>query len=74
MPLLLTKKFWKTKIFLSLDCSGEIQFNNNQTLINSSLIDYTYQFQIEKLYEEAIISGIDVATTMLVGNKVTNKT
>lgn len=25
-------------------------------------------------YEEAIISGIDVATTMLVGNKVINKT
>ena len=50
-----TKKFWKTKIFLSLDCSGEIQFNNNQTLINSSLIDYTYLFQIEKLYEEAVI-------------------
>ena len=24
-----TKKFWKTKIFLSLDCSGEIQFNLN---------------------------------------------
>ena len=47
-----TKKFWKTKIFLNLDCSGEIKFIKNKNIINSSLIDRSYKFKIEKLYEE----------------------
>ena len=51
----LTKKFWKTKIFLSLDCSGEIKNINNQNIINSSLIDHEYKFSIEKLHDEVII-------------------
>ena len=48
----LTKKFWKTKIFLNLDCSGELKLFNNKNIINSSSIDNSYKFKIEKLYEE----------------------
>ena len=52
----LTKKFWKTKIYSSLDCSGEIiSMQKNQNIINSSLIDNKYKFRIEKLYDEVII-------------------
>ena len=53
----LTKKFWQTKIFLNLDCSGELKFiysKNKEILINSSLIDNSFKFKIEKLYEELL--------------------
>ena len=50
-----TNKFWRTKILLNLECSGEIQFIKNKNIINSSLIDNEYIFKIEKLYDEVII-------------------
>ena len=54
---ILTKKFWQTKIFLNLDCSGELKFicnKNKEIFINSSLIDNSFKFKIEKLYEELL--------------------
>ena len=57
---ILTKKFWRTKIFFNLDCSGEIEFiyNKNKTkeiLIDLNSIDVSYKFKIEKLYEELLL-------------------
>ena len=56
---LLTKKFWRTKIFFNMDCSGEINFiydkNRTMRFINSSQIENSYKFKIEKLYEELLL-------------------
>ena len=52
---LFTNKFWRTKILLNLECSGDIKFIRNKTLINSSMIDNEYLFKIEKLYDEVKI-------------------
>ena len=54
---MLTKKFWKTKNLIYPECSSEIIFYNNQTLINISLIDFTVKFKIRKLYEELRIKS-----------------
>ena len=50
-----TNKFWRTKIFLSLECSGEIKSFQNNYIINSNLINNEYKFKIEKLYDEVTI-------------------
>ena len=50
---LFSKKFWKTKGFIYLECSGVLNVNDtNLNLINSSLIDNSIKFKITKLYEE----------------------
>ena len=49
---LYSKKIWRTKSFIYLDCGGELQYLNNTNFINSSLLDNTLRFKITKLYEE----------------------
>ena len=51
---LFSKKFWKTKGFIYLECSGEL-IDNNSKLLNYSLIDNSFIFKIVKLYEEVEI-------------------
>ena len=48
-----SKKFWKTKDLLYLDCSGELENINNTNLIdNNNFINNPYMFKIVKLFEE----------------------
>ena len=47
-----SRKFWRTKGFIYLDCGEEIPYLNNTNFINDSLIDNTMTFKITKLYEE----------------------
>ena len=48
----LSKKFWRTKGFIYLDCSAQLIDFNNSNYINTSLIDSSVEFKITKLYEE----------------------
>ena len=48
----LSKKFWRTKGFIYLDCSAQLIDINNSNYINTSLIDSSVEFKITKLYEE----------------------
>jgi len=48
-----SKKFWKTRDLIYLDCSGEFENINNTSLIdNNHLINNPYTFKIVKLFEE----------------------
>ena len=47
-----SRKFWRTKGFIYLDCGEEIPYSNNIKFINDSFIDKTITFKITKLYEE----------------------
>ena len=48
-----SKKFWKTKDLIYLDCSGEFENINNTNLIdNHNFINNPYTFKIVKLFEE----------------------
>ena len=49
---LFSKKFWRTKGFIYLDCAGEINDWHNTNFINASSIDNAIKFKITKLYEE----------------------
>ena len=49
---LFSKKFWKTKGFIYLDCTGELNDFNFSNYINSSLIENSLKFKITKLFEE----------------------
>ena len=52
-----SKKFWKTKGFIYLDCTGELNDFNSSNYINSSLIEKSLKFKITKLYEELKIKN-----------------
>jgi len=48
-----SKKFWKTRDLIYLDCSGEFENINSTSLIdNNHLINNPYTFKIVKLFEE----------------------
>ena len=47
-----SKKFWKTKDLIYLDCSGEFENINNTNLIDNNFLNNPYTFKIVKLFEE----------------------
>ena len=47
-----TKKFWRTKKFIYLDCTGSLKYVNDSNFIRTDLIQNTMLFRIIKLYEE----------------------